>query len=1119
MEDKLGQQHWELSSVKQALLEKRLRREVKYRTSSLPLHKRPAEFQEIAPTSFAQQRLWFLDQLEPGSLNYHLFHILRLYGALNLTALKCSLNEIVRRHEILRTTFVASNGTPAQHIHAAFSLDPPLVDLSSFPEQERQRQVDQLLKEASQQPFDLQTGPLLRTQIVRLEEEEHLFVLVFHHIITDAWSMGILNQELTHLYAAYCGSQPSPLPDPPVQYADYAVWQHKWLQEEQAKQQRAYWEQQLAGAPPTLSLPADHPRPPIQSFRGKTLPFWLPSTTLEALRRFSRSEEVTLFMLLLTIFQILLARYTGQEDIVVGSPIANRTCAETESLIGFLVNTLVLRTDLAGNPTFREVLQRVRNMTLEAYDHQDFPFDQLVGLFQLERNLSYNPLFQAMFSLENTPQAPAELQDLRLQSANPTNTAAKFDLSAMFHEEPGGLRGEFEYSVDLFERTTVERLIKHYQTLLEGALKEPDQCIWDLPLLTEQEQRQILVDWNATQQEYAQARLVHQLVEEQEEKRPGAIALCYEEQQLTYQELNQRSNRLARHLRCLGVGSEDLVGICMERSPEMVISALAVLKAGGAYVPLDPAYPQDRLAFILADARVKVLLTQQHIAEHLAAQVPHALCLDDAEILLASYSDANLVNLSEPENLAYVIYTSGSTGRPKGVAVTHANLLSFVFWHSRTYALTAQDRCTQLASFGFDASVLELWPTLIAGARLYLADEETRLSPPKLRDWLLVNQITVSFTPTPMAEELLQLSWAPQASLRFLLTGGDKLQRFPASDLSFVLINHYGPTECTIVATATPVPSRLESERPPSIGFPIANTQACVLDCHFQPVPIGVAGNLYLGGTRVARGYLNRPDLTAERFLPDPWSTEPGARLYETGDVVRYLPNGEIEFLDRSDHQVKLRGFRIELGEIETILRAHEDIRDALVLLHKGERRDKCLVAYLVPVQQPGPTSTQIRSYLREHLPDYMIPVAFVPLPEFPLTVNGKLDRKALPAPDQMRSEHDYVAPRTSLEKVLAGMWGDLLEVEQIGIHDNFFALGGHSLLATRFISQVLELLQMEISLRTFFECPTLALLAGALCQEESQHERLEETAQILLSVSHLSDEEVSDLLSKMHES
>ncbi len=1079
-----------LSPEKRALLFQRLRerRGVSASTSAIPRQSRATIH---FPLSFAQQRLWFLDQWQPGNAAYNIALVLRLTGNLHTSALQLSLAEIVKRHESLRTSFTVSERQPVQVISQSLDLPLPVIDLTAIPE--REQAVQQLALTEGQKPFDLTHAPLMRTSLLRLDSNEHILLLTMHHIIADGWSLSILLRELAILYPSFVAKQPSPLSAPSLQYVDFAVWQQEQLQGEILESHLSYWKRQLADAPALLELPQQHARPAVQSSRGARSTFLLAPPLVTALQSLGQSEDASLFMVLLAVFQVLLHRYTGQDDIVVGTPIANRTRAEIENIIGFFVNTLALRADFSEKPTFRELLKRVRATTLEAYTHQDLPFERLVEALQPERDLSYSPIFQILFGLQNAPTRAWHLPALTISEIPLHNATAKFDLMLLLEETEAGLKGELTYNTDLYDEATISHMIGHYQALLEGVMANPDQHISALPLLPKAERQQILLAWNSTEKDYQADACLHQLFESQVAQQPDSIAIDYDAGQLTYSTLNGRANELAQQLRALQVGPEVVVGLCFERSPDLAIGILAILQAGGAYLPLDPHYPRERLAFLLQDAQVPLLLTQQHLKDTLSrATKAQIICLHDpAPLENNAGASENPLSGVTGENLAYVIYTSGSTGKPKGVGCTHASVYNLVSWHWQAYQVATDDRASQVASIDFDASVWELWPYLLIGSSVSLLEEDLRSDPRMLYTWLQEQAITISFLPTPLAEHLISFSWPVNGSLRLLLTGGDRLSRFPSIPLPFALVNHYGPTESTVVTTAQWLgwrkASPYQAEGAPPIGRPIANTQVYLCDQHLCLVPIGVPGELYIGGVGLARGYLHRPDLTAERFLPNPWGAEPGERLYKTGDLARYLSDGTIEYLGRLDHQVKLRGFRIEPGEIEVALSEHPALQATVIKVCEDHRGEKYLAAYVVPTPgRSAPTIHDLRAFLQQHLPAYMVPTSFVTLTTLPLTTNGKVDRQALPLPDEL-TEADTthaIAPRDPLEEMLAEIWCDLLVAprfivgEQISIYDDFFAVGGHSLLATQVISRIRQVLQIDLSQRTLFEFPSIASMA-----------------------------------------
>ena len=1044
----------------------------------------PIDSERRLPLSFAQRRLWLLDQLLPSGSVYNLPRVVRLAGELDLEALRRAFDELVRRHESLRTRFEVHDGEPVQVIEPRLSLALELEDLSALAPAQREAEAQRRAQAEAQAPFDLERGPLVRARLLRLAPSEHWLLLSLHHIVTDGWSMGVLFNELSALYGAYRQGEASPLAELPVQYADYALWQREWLQGEVLEQQLAYWRQALTELP-VLELPTDRPRPMVASYRGARVSFELGETLTRGLKELSRREGATLFMTLLAAFQVLLYRYSGQEDLAVGVPIAGRSRPELEGLIGFFVNTLVLRADLSGAPSFREHLARVRTRALEAYAHQDLPFEKLVEALAPTRDLSRNPLFQVSFTKGILSALELQLAGFEPEDVVETDThTAKFDLAFDVVEKSGKVRFLVDYATDLFEAGTIERLVGHWRVLLEGIVADPGQAISQLPLLTEAERHQLLIEWNDTAVEYPCDRCIHQLFEEQVERSPEATALVYETQQLTYGELNARANQLAHHLRSLGVGPEVLVGVCLERSLELVVGLLAILKAGGAYVPLDPSYPAQRLAFMLEDTAAPVLLTQAKLRERLPAYGGRIVSLDAdwPEIARGSKDDPKVA--VSPRNLAYVIYTSGSTGRPKGTCIEHRSVVRLV--KSTNYVELGPDEVfLQFAPISFDASTFELWGSLLNGAKLVVCPAGL-LSLQELGRVIREHGVTTLWLTAALFHQMVDAQLESLRGVRQLLAGGETLSVSHVRRMLEVigggrLINGYGPTEnttftCCHVMRAD---SRIENSVP--IGRPISNTQVYILDGHMQPVPVGAYGELYIGGDGLAREYLHQPQLTVEKFVPDPFSNDPGARLYRSGDLVRYLPGGNIEFFGRIDDQVKIRGFRIELGEIASVLAEHPAVRQAVVLAREDTPGDKRLVAYVVPADRSSADSGPLRAFLRERLPEYMQPAAYVLLERLPLTPNGKVDQRALPAPQYGRADIGgaYVPPRNTLEELIAEVWCEVLQLERVGVNDNFFELGGHSLLAAQVLARLARLLKVELPLRGLFETPTVSALAA----------------------------------------
>jgi amino acid adenylation domain-containing protein/FkbM family methyltransferase len=925
----------------------------------------------VHPLSFAQQRLWFINQLAPKLGVYNIPIIINLTGHVNVAALEQSLNEIIRRHDTLRTNFIVTEGKPVQVIKPAASLSLPVEDLRELSENERTKQVQRLSTQLAQQSFDLSSEPLWCAKLLRLAQQEYRLLLTLHHIIADGWSIGVLIKELAALYEAFSGGKPSPLPELPVQYIDFAYWQQQWLQSECIQSQLAYWKQQLSGSLPVLNLPTDRPRSPVQTFKGAQAKLVLSETLTKALKKLSHQEGVTLFMTMLAAFKALLYRYTGQTDILVGSPIASRNRAEIEALIGFFVNVLVLRTNLDGEPSFRELLLRVKSTALGAYVHQDLPFEKLVEELQPERDLSYNPLFQVAFVLQNVPLPTPNLSHISITAQEGYTGTAKFDLTLFMEDSQQGLVATAEYNTDLFNADTITRMLGHFQTMLEGIVTDPEQNLLDLPLLTELERQIMLVKWNDTQVDYPRDLCIHQLFEAQVERTPNAIAVVFENQQLTYQQLNAWANQLAHYLQKLGVKPEVLVGICMERSPEMIIGILGILKAGGAYLPLDHTYPEERLAFMLADAQVSMLLTQQSLVKELPQHKAQVICLDsDSQAFIANQSQENPVSRVQPENVAYVIYTSGSTGKPKGVMNSHQGLSNRLLWMQDAYQLTASDRVLQKTPFSFDVSVWEFFWPLFTGAQLVLAKPGGHQDSAYLVELIAKEQITtLHFVPSMLQVFLEEPGLSKCSSLKRVICSGEalsfELQEKFFTRLNAQLHNLYGPTEAAIDVTFWNC-QRYSNQQIVPIGRPIANTQIYILDRHLHLVPIGVPGELHIGGVGLARGYLNRPELTNEKFIPSPFAPE--ERLYKTGDLARYRGDGNIEFLGRIDHQVKIRGLRIELGEIEAVLNQHPGVQVATTILQEDESRDQRLITYLVPDSKQAFAVRQILKFEREGL-------------------------------------------------------------------------------------------------------------------------------------------------------
>ncbi len=1080
----------DLSEARRALLDRYLRGNLPQTAAPVSgIPRRTAS--GPAPLSFGQQQLWLLAQLMPDTPMYNESATLRITGALDVPVLEKSLNEFINRHEAWRTIFPIIDEQPAQVVQPAMPLRLPVIDLSSLPETQREGEALRLATENALQPFDLAQGPLLRAILVHLSENDHRLYMTLHHIIFDAVAIyQIFLPELHKLYEAFSHGEASPLAPLTLQYADFAAWQREVQHKEAVAKELAYWKEQLAGIPQVLEVPSDHPRPAVQRYKGSMQTFAFSRRLTDALKALSRQEGVTLYMTVTAAFQTLLHRYTGQNDLVIGTVTSDRKRPEVQGLVGYFLNTLVLRTNMDGDPTFRELLGRVREVVLSARRHEDVPFEYVVKELHPERTLSYSPVVQVLLAYQpSLPELPANWSCSQMDVQ--TNTS-KFDLSVEIEERADGLIGRFVYNTDLFEDATIVRMIGHMETLLEGIVANPEQQIEKLPLLKEAERHTLLVDWNATQVAYPEDICLHQLIEEQVERTPQAIAVSFEQERLSYRELNKRANRLAHRLRELGVGPDVLVGVCMHRSLELVVGLLAILKAGGAYVPVDPDYPQDRIAFMLEDAQAPVLLTQSHLLGQFPASQAKVLCLDSDWPTIARCSAENLEREVQPHHLAYVIYTSGSTGKPKGAMNTHRAICNRLLWMQDEYHLTAQDRVLQKTPFSFDVSVWEFFWPLLTGAHLVMARPGGHRDPAYLAELLKTQEITtLHFVPSMLQVFLEEARHYSYPKLRRVICSGEALSA-ELQDRFFTcmqaeLHNLYGPTEAAVDVTYWQC-QKTPGQRIVPIGRPIANIQIHILDPLLQPVPIGVAGELHIGGIGLARGYLNRPELTAQKFIKNPFATEEGARLYKTGDLARYLPDGTIEYLGRLDHQIKIRGFRVELGEIEAVLESYAAVREAAVVAREDVPGDKRLVAYVT--LQTGETASisELQQHLEKQVPAFMVPSAFVLLEKMPISSNGKLDRRALPAPEITRetSANAYVEPTSLVQGQLVQIWEELLDVRPIGIKDNFFSLGGHSLLAARLIEKIQQACGKKIALATLFAGPTVEQLALALTQDVS---------------------------------
>jgi amino acid adenylation domain-containing protein len=1091
----------------------------------------PADRNAALPLSWAQQRLWFLDQLDHAAgAAYHIPAALRLRGALDRDALRATLDRIVARHEGLRTTFANCHDGPVQVIAPAdcgFALAEH--DLRALAQSEREQALARLSAAEANAPFDLAAGPLIRAQLMRLAEDEHILLVTQHHIISDAWSLGVLVEEVNVLYNAFSQGQLDPLPPLAIQYADYAVWQRQWLQGDTLEQQIAFWRTHLEGAPALLELPADHPRPAVPSYAGGSVPFAIPAELAAGLRSLAQRHGATLFMTLLSGWSILLARMSGQYDIVIGTPVANRQRTEVEALIGFFVNTLAVRVQLGEDPSVAQLLAQVKASTVAAYSYQDLPFEQVVEALRPPRSMSYSPIFQVMLSLNNVPSGgELSLPGLTLSPVRSSHQTAQFDLSLSLDDQGGAIHGHMVYASDLFEHSTIERLAGHFQQVLAAMVADEQQRVSALPLLTRPQRQQLLQGFNSAT-DYPQQPLIYQRFEAQAAAQPDAVALVFEDQQLTYGQLNRRANQLAHHLLALGLQPDDRVAICAERGLDMIVGLLGILKAGAAYVPLDPGYPADRLAYMLTDSAPVALLTQAALAAGLPALPLPVVLLDADRALIGQQSDGNpdpaLLGLTS-RHLAYVIYTSGSTGMPKGVLVEHANVARLFSATEDAFRFGAADVWTLFHSIAFDFSVWEVWGALAFGGRLVVVSTLCARSPGEFYSLLCSERVTIlNQTPSAFRQLIAAQAVAPAPhALRTIIFGGEALEPHTLAPWASRndpertrLINMYGITEITVHATYRRITrADIDANLGSMIGAPLPDLRTYILDARLEPVPLGVTGELFIGGAGVARGYLNRPELTTERFLADPFSGVAGARMYRSGDLGRWLPDGSIDYQGRNDFQVKLRGFRIELGEIEARLAACAGVREALVLAREDVPGDKRLVAYLVAQDGVTLEAAALRTALAGVLADYMMPSAFVPLDRLPLTANGKLDRLALPAPSQSaRVTRAYEAPVGPTETALAAIWQELLGVERVGRHDHFFDLGGHSLLATQLLLRIRQTYEIEVPLRELFNKPALWEMADLATSLQLELYLEEDVADIDDDLESLSENELLAILSK----
>ena len=1116
--ERITKKNLHLSPKKRALFDKLIQAEgLESSVSPEILVRRERRPAQTIPLSFAQQRLWFFDQLEPGNVVYNCPAAVYLDGELEVFALEQALSEIVRRHEVLRTTFEAIDGNPVQVIKLPDISQLPIVDLKEL--EESADLVNELARRESYSTFNLETGPLFRVRLLRIEPQKHLLLVTMHHIISDWWSIGVFEKEIRVLYEAYREGREAGLAELTIQYADYAAWQREWLRGTVLEQQLQYWRKQLAGAL-SISILPDYPRLQTNSFQGARYDLNFSRSMTDDLRALSRQEGATLFMTMLAGFQALLYQYTHQDDITVVTPISNRNQAETEGLIGFFINMLALRSDLSGNPSFRMLLSRVREVTLGAYAHQDVPFEKLVEELHPDRTAAYMPLSQILFIFHNDPKSEIALSNVILTPMRIDFAAPGADFCLVVSEEPERLAISILYSTNLYEEVSMSRVLNYYERMLNAAIAHIDKPVSETEILTAAELRQVVEEWNQTETYYPTEKVIHQLIEEQANKTPDAIALVDSQEEMSYSELNRRANQLAHYLRWLGVGPESLVGICLERCPEMVVSILAVLKAGGAYVPLDPSYPRQRVMYMLEDSGAKVVLSKLVHRELLEAAGISQIYVDERWVDICRQSCDDPQSRSNSENIAYVIYTSGSTGLPKGAMNRHTSLVNRLLWMQQEYQVCEMDRVFHKTPFSFDVSVWELLLPLIVGGQMIIAEPGGHRDNLYLARLIQQEQVTiVHFVPSMLQVFLEEEEARKCISVRSIICSGEeltiKLQKELPGKMEVRLENLYGPTEAAIDVTSWGCRSEWRRARVP-IGRPIWNTQIYILDERKEPVLIGAAGEAYIGGEGLARGYISKGDKTAESFLPNPYGRQAGARMYRTMDLGRYLPDGNLEYLGRIDHQVKLRGYRIELGEIENAVRQLSGIKDVAIVVNEEETGDKRLVGYYACENESQLEMSDLRGMLRQRLPEYMIPSAWMRLDRMPLTVNGKIDRKGLPPVEQTnwKTQGQYVAPRTYTEEIIAGIFCEVLGIGCVSIHDNFFEIGGHSLLATQVISRLRIAFRVDVPLKVIFAIAfTVAEMAKIIVRQQAEQVGVEELNELLSALNELSDDEARSLL------
>ncbi len=1028
------------------------------------------------PLSFAQQRLWILDQIESNKAIYHIPFFFRLKGELNVQIFEMSINALIKRHEVLRTAVSNLNGQPVQKIADHIHFELPIITIVEL---NSKSEIFRIAREEFTKPFHLEKGPLFRLKLLRLNQKEHILLFTIHHMISDALSNELLLKELSILYNTFLAGEESPLPPLVIQYADFTIWQLNSLQGEVYNNQLSYWKKQLKGKSQVLELPSDYPRPSHQSFNGAFKDIMISEELTNKLKTLCREQNVTLFILLLSAFKLLLYRYTNQNSLIIGIPSINRNRTEFESIVGLFMNTLLFCTDFSNDLSFIDLLYQVRKTALEAYSNQDIPFEKLVEELKPERDLSRNPLFQVMFTYENAPESVFTLSNVSIEPMNlfSKEWTSKFDLTLYIKEKNHGIQASFEYNTDLFKKDTIIRMANHFQNVLKGIVNNPERKISEITILSEREKQCLLYDWNDTYSYYPEDKSFHHLFEEQVKRTPDAVAIKFNKKQITYNELNKRSNQLAHFLQKRGITAEKKVGIYIDRSLDMVIGLIGTLKSGGAYVPLDPNGPSERLVFMIEDSQLSFLLTQSHLLSTLPALKIPIMCLDQKDHHIQNENVDNIENIPRPADLAYLIYTSGSTGKPKGVQITHRSLTNFLISIKKEVQINKKDKLLAVTTISFDISILELFLPLIVGAQVILAVKEVVVDAFKLKN-LIDKSITIMQATPATWHMLLEAEWNGNPSLK-LLCGGEALTKELASRLLLkakVVYNLYGPTETTVWS----IINRIENinidlyndKTVISIGRPIANTQIYILDQHLNPVPIGIPGELFIGGDGLARGYLNRPELTKEKFITNPFEEKQGSRLYKTGDLARYLPDGNIQFIGRLDRQVKIRGYRIECKEIEIALTEHPGVNKCSVTVLDNDLGDKYLVAYIVPADTNNMnhlSTLSLRKFLREKLPPYMIPSHFVQIDSMPLNPNGKVDYKKLQSyKDHMIGSHHHIPPTTQLEKEMATIWRSALHVKEIGMNDNFFDLGGHSLLALRVIYEIEKRYQFRPEFKNF---------------------------------------------------